>query len=81
MVLSILESLLFLLLNFLHQLIDFLLETLLEFLFHFRVFLYLRRRCSDYSLKLGSGSFRLASDALVLCKIFLEVIENLKFLI
>ena len=74
-------SLLLLLLNFLHELVDLLLETFLEFLLHLGVLFQLGRRCDNGSLKLLSSFLVLTSDVLVFSKIFLKVIEDLKFLV
>ena len=74
-------SLLLLLLNLLHELVDLLLETFLEFLFHIGVLFKLGRRCDNGSLKLLSSILVLTSDVLVFSKIFLKVIEDLKFLV
>ena len=74
-------SLLLLLLNFLHQLVDLLLETFLEFLLHFGVLLQLGGCRDDGLLKLLSCVLVLMGDVLVLSKIFLKVIEDLKFLV
>ena len=70
-----------LLLDFVHQLADFGLETLLEFFFQLSVLLeFLRSRC-DRELQLDPRGLTLLDEGLVLGDVLLQVVEDEQFLV
>jgi len=70
-----------LLLNLLHELLDFSLQAVLELLLHLGVLLHLLCCQRQSGLKLLSGGLAITNELLVLSDILLKVVEDLQFLI
>ena len=75
------SSLLLLRLNLILELFDLGLQTLLEVLLHFSIFLQLLSRSRDRDLKLLSCILALTNEILILGHVFFKIIKNLKLLI
>ena len=71
----------FLLLDGVHQLLNFGLKTLLKFFLHFSVFLELYRCRSDCNLQSLTSAFTLENKIPIFRDVFLKIIKNLKLVV
>jgi len=74
-------SLSLLLLNLLHNLVYFDLETLLELFLHLRILLDLGRSCRDDDLHFLPCFLALAETVLIFSNVLFEVVKHLQFLV